>query len=1773
MCGVTSTYEASAYKPPVGQAALSFQDLGGNVIAAYPKFVTAEGRAYSLDLLNDFHIQSVGATPYIFTMNSPTTNNPGDIYHRISVATLSNPSVILKTFPLIELNNNPYKFTVDPSGNVYIMSWFGPVSGPTIYKYSLFSGNNVITTNPMPAPITVGLPYYPAGGVFSYIDSSGNFTLGLDSTIIDQGANQYKAVATAKLYNSALASVGSNNIDAPNGIQQAANGDIISVDSGMMYNYSNTVNAGNPNGGQLKFSMGTGNNSGTSLNLERASSAIENSDGSFDISRTSLGVVKFSSAGKYLGSSPDFQDKNNADNTLGVNPELLTQYAGTNYYYSQGINAFAPPTSTNSSGIYSITPDQLTIYTSYPQGTNGVLGLGDGLTTQASAAGSKIPNNYFASGITPNVDLALYPWWSSQISNYTITYEVRSMAQIDANQPGTTQTITPSSLTSSAPSFFALNLAGNTAPGAYEVSAHISNGGVVVGSDCLDYSVGAPGVAYNPSGAKFNSPVEQAHELGQNLVRSTKSITDCLPTIDSNNPSTNDLATLPTLNCSAIAGGENSEAALAKQYGMTYVIQLSGHANALDRALVNTKTTSCPGYKTGTSISMWECLTYQMAITLPSINTWMDYNEFNNTIYGNPADAVTNLIIPAYSALKAAGIKLGQTETAIGGSVLEGKNIPYLKGMIAAGALNYIDGFDIHPYPGDNRSYEEQGEIIPPLNANPGEASTLGYLDQMKTLLNGKPMTDSEFGVWQSGQSSTYGQGDLIVRATILQNSIGMTNLSVFINNGCYQTAGVNWGTIGCGHDGGDLPGVTAQVTMQHMLYGATVPQNRKFVQWIPTGIPHTYAALYGPSGTDTGSVAVVWASDFTTNVIPVISGGGNMNITNEYGSSSLLFSSTPLPISGQVNYINVPAGQTITFKPIETYGANLALKSATNNVTVLASSTAASGSCNANNVVLGLDDILNLPSCGPSQTNGWAQSPSDASPSITVKLPTTQNINRLFMASSSIHSVDSNIRNATVQVSIDGTNWNTVGTITDNFFQRSWSLSFTSQSVSQIRVTNLSSNFSGYAGGLAPVWWPTSAIDMANPSKVNYGPAQIYDIEAYGPGSSTTTTAPPIAPHAPASLSATAKSGTSVALVWIASTDSSTISQISGYNIFRGGTQINSAPIIGTSYTDISAAYGTSYNYTVQAVDNASPANLSPQSVVAPVTTYPEPSTPVITTTATNSNTVTLNWTASVDTGGPGIAAYYITRTNGTTTFKFTVNSPALNYVDSSVSPNTTYSYTIQSTDTVADLSAISLPISVTTPNPPDITAPSVPVISIGSSQYNSVIINWTASTDNSGGSGLASYTLYKNGAAISTINNSTLTYLDITVSPSTAYSYTVSATDNAGYTSAKSSAATTTTPAKPIIFPTAPSNLTGLAPTVSSVSLTWTASTENGGPGLVGYYILRTTSGSSTAVNIGNTSSLNYTDNTAAPSTTYSYQIQAYDSAIPPTVSSLSNVLSLTTPAAPQAPLAPINLTAIPTSTSQINLAWNSSANTTSYDIYQVGINAPIASGITTTSFGITGLAANTSYSYYVTAINSVGPSTNGLNASATTLANPICPTGQTGTPPNCAPSAVVTVTSPSSVSIRSIQDITASVTPISGKSITKVELYVNGSLVNTATTPSSGSIYSFIWNTIPLTSSGINYPNGTYTLKAVATDNTGISAASSPVSAYVDNGDVDGDACVSLHDFAIMYSSYGSSVTAMTNGDLDNNGIVQLHDFAILYSNYGTKKTGSLCTGTPS
>jgi chitodextrinase len=185
-------------------------------------------------------------------------------------------------------------------------------------------------------------------------------------------------------------------------------------------------------------------------------------------------------------------------------------------------------------------------------------------------------------------------------------------------------------------------------------------------------------------------------------------------------------------------------------------------------------------------------------------------------------------------------------------------------------------------------------------------------------------------------------------------------------------------------------------------------------------------------------------------------------------------------------------------------------------------------------------------------------------------------------------------------------------------------------------------------------------------------------------------------------------------------------------------------------------------------------------------------PTIPTITSaTAPSSGRVDLAWsTATDDTAVTGYTIYRggssIGTTNGTTT----------TYSDLTVSPSTSYSYTVDAFDAAGHHSAPSPPALVVTPGGGgDTGPPTIPTITSATAPSSGrVDLAWSTATDDTAVTG---YTIYRGGSSIGTTNGTTTTYSDLTVSPSTSYSYTVDAFDAAGHHSAPSPPALVVTPA----------------------------------------------------------------------------------------------------------------------------------------------------------------------------------------------------------------------------------------------------------------------------------------------------------------------------------------------------------------------------------------
>ena len=255
-------------------------------------------------------------------------------------------------------------------------------------------------------------------------------------------------------------------------------------------------------------------------------------------------------------------------------------------------------------------------------------------------------------------------------------------------------------------------------------------------------------------------------------------------------------------------------------------------------------------------------------------------------------------------------------------------------------------------------------------------------------------------------------------------------------------------------------------------------------------------------------------------------------------------------------------------------------------------------------------------------------------------------------------------------------------------------------------------------------------------------------------------------------------------------------------------------------------------------------------------------PSAPGSLTATAGSTKNVLTWTAATD--NIGVSAYDVYR-NGT--YLATVAPAALTYADKTATAGTGYTYQVAARDLAGNTTRASVNVNGGTS---DTTPPSAPAnLTATAAGATTASLSWTASTDNVGVTG---YTISRDGTAIGTVSGSTTTFSDTGLTPGTAYTYQVTASDAAGNVSQPSNSATVTTQAD-TTPPSAPGTPTATSVTSSQVSLSWTASSDN--VGVVGYHVVRNGSVIASVAGTG------YTDSTVSPGTTYTYQVVAYDAA----------------------------------------------------------------------------------------------------------------------------------------------------------------------------------------------------------------------------------------------------------------------------------------------------
>jgi hypothetical protein len=269
-------------------------------------------------------------------------------------------------------------------------------------------------------------------------------------------------------------------------------------------------------------------------------------------------------------------------------------------------------------------------------------------------------------------------------------------------------------------------------------------------------------------------------------------------------------------------------------------------------------------------------------------------------------------------------------------------------------------------------------------------------------------------------------------------------------------------------------------------------------------------------------------------------------------------------------------------------------------------------------------------------------------------------------------------------------------------------------------------------------------------------------------------TQAPPMAPR-----SLAGQGGDSAAyLSWLPPTSDGG-STVKSYRVYRK-TAVGTPKSVGRSnalaFTDTSAVDGTTYTYTVAALNNIGEGPPSGPTIVTPqhgVVTPPGAPTGLASTSLPGA--IQLSWSPPPSNGGSPITGYQVLRssTPGTEILLTTLGT-VTTYLDTAVTVQARYYYKVRAINTKGTGSS-----SNETTASPNSGVPSPPVLS-GVPASGKVTLTWPAVVTN--GSPLTKLTLVRDGIRIATLTPDVRTYIDSGLAHATSYRYQLKATNSAG-------------------------------------------------------------------------------------------------------------------------------------------------------------------------------------------------------------------------------------------------------------------------------------------------------------------------------------------------------------------------------------------------------
>ena len=418
--------------------------------------------------------------------------------------------------------------------------------------------------------------------------------------------------------------------------------------------------------------------------------------------------------------------------------------------------------------------------------------------------------------------------------------------------------------------------------------------------------------------------------------------------------------------------------------------------------------------------------------------------------------------------------------------------------------------------------------------------------------------------------------------------------------------------------------------------------------------------------------------------------------------------------------------------------------------------------------------------------------------------------------------------------------------------------------------------------------------------------------------------------------------------------------SPITGYTATASpGVHTCSAGASDMSCTITGLENGTPYTVTVTVTNQESSSAVSAASAPATPRTVPDPPTGVTAQPAEAS--LAVSWTAPAFDGGATVTEYTATAAPGgntcTTTGETTCTITGLTDGDA-------YTVTVIAANE-AGASAASQPSQAATPR----TVPDPPTAVMGAAADASVTVSWAPPVLD-GGAAVAGYTAISSPGRRTCTTTGAVSCTVTGLDNGTAYTFTVTAANEAGDSRASQRSA----PVTPRTVPDPPRSVSAV-PGDSSAEVSWRAPSFNGGAAVTGYTATATPDGSTCTTTGATSCAVTGLDN----GTAYTFTVTAANEAGGSEPSQPSTAVTART-----VPDAPTAVTATASEDGQSQVSWTAPSFDGGAEIARYTATADpdgracTATGPDATACTVTGLANGATYTFTVVAHNVAGPST---------------------------------------------------------------------------------------------------------------------------------------------------------------------------------------------------